>query len=161
MFAQPFGRAKIKENIKVPCHAFVRKINKWPLIPAQKASNAETVYIWWRHHGEISRTQHLTWNLLILNMISHVMRFTRLRYMLQILDNRWPYHFNRLVCSGLTGHANQSYHTHISSEGVSLNYCFPHDPGMFSTALSGFCTAWCKHFCTTINRVTYKMRFDD
>ena len=42
----------IKENIKAPCH--------WPLlgeftgdwwIPAQMASNAEDVPIWWRHHG--------------------------------------------------------------------------------------------------------------
>ena len=43
--------AQIKENIKAPRH--------WPLcgeftgtgeFPAQKASNAENVSIWWRHH---------------------------------------------------------------------------------------------------------------
>ena len=44
-------RAQIKENIKAPRH--------WPLceeftgtgeFPAQRASNAENVSIWWRHH---------------------------------------------------------------------------------------------------------------
>ena len=44
--------AKIKENIRAPRH--------WPLcreftgtgeFPAQTASNAENVSIWWRHHG--------------------------------------------------------------------------------------------------------------
>ena len=46
-----FIRAPIKENIKIPRH--------WPCagnspvtgeFPVQKASNAENVYIWWRHH---------------------------------------------------------------------------------------------------------------
>ena len=39
-------QAQIKENIKAPRH--------WPLrvtgeFPAQKASNAENISIWWRH----------------------------------------------------------------------------------------------------------------
>ena len=51
LFTQPFIRAQIKENFKAPRH--------WPLcgeftgtgeFPAQKASNAENVSIWWRHH---------------------------------------------------------------------------------------------------------------
>ena len=51
MFIQPFIQTQIKENIKAPRH--------WPLcgeftgdqwIPAQMASNAENVSIWWRHH---------------------------------------------------------------------------------------------------------------
>ena len=49
-FTQPFVKAQIKENIKAPLH--------WPLwgestddgeFPAQRASNAEKVYIWWHH----------------------------------------------------------------------------------------------------------------
>ena len=53
LFTQSFIQAQIKENIKAPRH--------WPLwgeftghrwIPrTQKASNAENVFIWWRHHG--------------------------------------------------------------------------------------------------------------
>ena len=52
LFTQPFIQAQIKENIKAPRH--------WPLcgeftgpgeFPAQMASNAENVSIWWRHHG--------------------------------------------------------------------------------------------------------------
>ena len=42
-------QAQIKENIKAPRH--------WPLcgeFPAQRASNAENVSIWWRYHGHIS-----------------------------------------------------------------------------------------------------------
>ena len=32
--------------------AFVRGIHRWPVIsPAQRASDAENVFIWWRHHG--------------------------------------------------------------------------------------------------------------
>ena len=50
-FTQPFIRVQIKENIKAPRH--------WPLcgeftvtgeFPTQRASNAENVSIWWRHH---------------------------------------------------------------------------------------------------------------
>ena len=50
LFIQPFIQAQIKENIKAPRH--------WSLcgeftgeFPAQRASNAENVSIWWRHHG--------------------------------------------------------------------------------------------------------------
>ena len=51
LFTQPFIQMQIKENIKAPRH--------WPLcgeftgtgeFPAQKASYAENVSIWWRHH---------------------------------------------------------------------------------------------------------------
>ena len=53
LFTQPFNQAQIKEYIKAPRH--------WPLCgeftgdrwnPAQKASNAENVSIWWRHHAD-------------------------------------------------------------------------------------------------------------
>ena len=47
--ARPLRQAQFKENIKAPRH--------WPLwwpvtsgFPSQKASNAENVSIWWRHH---------------------------------------------------------------------------------------------------------------
>ena len=44
-------RVQIKENSKAPCH--------WPLgtgkFPAQMASNAENVSIWWRHHDLLKR----------------------------------------------------------------------------------------------------------
>ena len=55
LFTQPFIQAEIKENIKTPRH--------WPLCgefaghrwtPAQSASNAENVSIWWRHYVMIS-----------------------------------------------------------------------------------------------------------
>ena len=51
LLTQPFIRVQIKENIIAPRH--------WPLcrkslgtgeFPAQTASNAENVSIWWRHH---------------------------------------------------------------------------------------------------------------
>ena len=45
IFTQPFVQAQVKENIKAPRH--------WPLWgeftgPAQRASKAENVSIWWR-----------------------------------------------------------------------------------------------------------------
>ena len=57
----PFIQAQIKENIKAPRH--------WPLcgeftddgeFPAQKASNAENVSIWWRHHGLVQPRRYLS-----------------------------------------------------------------------------------------------------
>ena len=48
LFAQTFVQAEIKENTKAPRH--------WPLSPvtvgflSQRASSAEKVFIWWRHH---------------------------------------------------------------------------------------------------------------
>ena len=53
LFTQSFIQAQIKENIKAPRH--------WPLcgeftgtgeFPAKRASNAENVSIWWRHHAK-------------------------------------------------------------------------------------------------------------
>ena len=53
---QPIIQAQIKENTKTPRH--------WPLcgevtgpgeFPAQMASNAENVSIWWRHHAQRNR----------------------------------------------------------------------------------------------------------
>ena len=49
MFAQPFVHAQISENIPRHCPL-------WGVtgeFPAQMASNAENVSIWWRHHGYI------------------------------------------------------------------------------------------------------------
>ena len=54
LFTKPFIQTQIKENIKFPLH--------WPLcgeftgagkFPAQMASNAENVCIWWRHHVDM------------------------------------------------------------------------------------------------------------
>ena len=51
LFTQPFIQTQMKENIKALRH--------WPLagnspgtgaFPAQMASNAENISIWWRHH---------------------------------------------------------------------------------------------------------------
>ena len=47
LFTQPFIETQIKENIKATRH--------WPLggeFPAQRASYAENVSIWWRHHEQ-------------------------------------------------------------------------------------------------------------
>ena len=41
---------QIKENIKAPSLAFVWGIHRDRWIPPQKASYAENVSIWWRHH---------------------------------------------------------------------------------------------------------------
>ena len=42
--------------------AFVQGIRRWPVnSPAQRASNAENVSIWWRHHGNIFRVSNCWW----------------------------------------------------------------------------------------------------
>ena len=57
LFTQPFIQTQIKENIKASRH--------WPLcgeftgtgeFPTQRASYAENVSIWWRHHGVLECT---------------------------------------------------------------------------------------------------------
>ena len=53
LFAQLLVQARIRENIKAPCHWLCA--GNSPVIgefPAQKASNAENVSIWWRHHEQ-------------------------------------------------------------------------------------------------------------
>ena len=48
MFTQPFIQTQIKENIKAPRHW-----SSWTSeFPAQMASEAENVSIWWRHHDD-------------------------------------------------------------------------------------------------------------
>ena len=48
-----FIQAQIKENIIAPRHWPLRGIHRWPVnSPAQRASNAENVSIWWSHHGQ-------------------------------------------------------------------------------------------------------------
>ena len=52
LFTQPFIRVQIKENIKARRHWHL-----WPVtgeFPAQMASNAENVSIWWRHHAYLN-----------------------------------------------------------------------------------------------------------
>ena len=52
LFTQPFIRAKIKENTKAPRHWLLYgEFTGDRRIPAQRASDAEDVSIWWRHHA--------------------------------------------------------------------------------------------------------------
>ena len=66
MFTHPLIQAKIKESIKAPrqwplCEEFTG--DRW--IPAQGASNAENVSIWWLHHenlhGFTSESSYVQW----------------------------------------------------------------------------------------------------
>ena len=50
MFTQPFIQAQIKENIKTPRHLpLCGEFTGTGEFPAQRASNAGNVSIWWRH----------------------------------------------------------------------------------------------------------------
>ena len=44
LFTQPFIQEQIQENVTGLC------ARNSPVIPAQMASNAENVSIWWHHH---------------------------------------------------------------------------------------------------------------
>ena len=66
LFTQPFIQAQIKENIKAPrhwplCGVFIG--DRW-ILRTQRASNAESVSIWWRHHVNKLTKKHS--NLLLL-----------------------------------------------------------------------------------------------
>ena len=46
--------------------AFVRGIHRGPVnFPAQMASNAENVFIWWRHHAVMDQRKMLVWPLIL------------------------------------------------------------------------------------------------
>ena len=53
LFTQSFIQAQIKENIKAPRHLpLYGEFTETGEFPAQRASNAENVSIWWRHHAK-------------------------------------------------------------------------------------------------------------
>ena len=52
LFTQPFIQTQIKENIKAPRHRpLCGEFTGTGEFPAQRASYAKNVSIWWRHHG--------------------------------------------------------------------------------------------------------------
>ena len=52
LFSQLFIEMQIKENIKAPRHwLWAGNLPGTGEFPVQRASNAENVSIWWRHHG--------------------------------------------------------------------------------------------------------------
>ena len=52
LFTESFIQTQIKENMKAPRHLpFAGNLPGTGEFPAQLASNAENVSIWWRHHG--------------------------------------------------------------------------------------------------------------
>ena len=55
---QPFIQTQINENIKALCHCAGNSPATGEF-PAQMASNAENVSIWWRHHGLINQKSWL------------------------------------------------------------------------------------------------------
>ena len=60
LFTQAFVQAQIKENIKAPRHRPLCEEFSGEF-PAQRASKAENVFIWWRHHAMcLQMSYHLT-----------------------------------------------------------------------------------------------------
>ena len=59
LFTQPFIQTPIKENIKAPRHRpLCGEFTGTGEFPARRASYAENVSIWWRHHYETVRLIH-------------------------------------------------------------------------------------------------------
>ena len=77
LFTQPFIQAQMEENTKAPRH--------WPLwgeftgdFPAQWASKAENVSIWWRHHATVTEHGKITSTAQpVLKCIPHAMLYGR------------------------------------------------------------------------------------
>ena len=52
LFTEPFIQTQIKENMKAPRHWLLcGEFTGTGEFPAQRASYAKNVSIWWRHHG--------------------------------------------------------------------------------------------------------------
>ena len=49
VYSTVYSSADQRKHQKSASLAFMRGIHRWPC-PAQRASNAENVFIWWRHH---------------------------------------------------------------------------------------------------------------
>ena len=74
LFTQPFIQSRIKKPIKALRH--------WPLcgnspvtckFPAQMASNAKNVSIWWRHHVMAEKEQLYVRNVTSVTYLSHIL----------------------------------------------------------------------------------------
>ena len=88
LFTQPYVKAQIKENIKAPRHwpLWGEFTGDWwipppPPPPPQRASNAEKVSIWWRHHAFghsfmllWCHNQRVHWN----GIVANLMKFSAL-----------------------------------------------------------------------------------
>ena len=70
LFTQPFIRTQIKKNIKAPRHRpLCGDFTGTGEFPAQMASDAENVSIWWRHHGEYAYLDSGELSSLIANLV--------------------------------------------------------------------------------------------
>ena len=77
LFTQPFGKTQIKENTKAPrCWPLCEKFTGTGEFPAQMASNAENISIWWRHHVWIivDNSWAINIDMMIITMIVYQMK---------------------------------------------------------------------------------------
>ena len=83
LFTQPFSQPQIKENNKAP--RYWPRAGNSPVtgeFPAQRASNAENVSIWWRHHTPASP----------LNVKSFVQPFVHANNNARSVSKSWRHH---------------------------------------------------------------------
>ena len=116
LFTQPFIQTQIKENIKAPRH--------WPLcgdftgtgeFPAQRASYAENVSIWWRHHYDICKIEILRRSLYFIS----TRRF-------HCLFNRPSINFKAIsdaLCAPALWLQKLPWHSYVTSASHYLNNC--------------------------------------
>ena len=115
MFTQPFIWTQIKENIKASRH--------WPLcgeftgtgeFPAQRASYAENVSIWWRHHGLIKQPNPSS-SSIVCNKGECLLLFPPIRAL---------FHWIWIDCWGQNKHTNLQWISQIHCKYVWLWYNF-------------------------------------
>ena len=79
-------RRRSKKTSKLRVTGFVRGIHRWPVnSPAQGASNAENVSIWWRHHVTIRQP----WENFILNMGIALLVREQLFIVMALMSGDW------------------------------------------------------------------------
>ena len=121
LFTQTFIQTQIKENIKAPRH--------WPLwgeftgtgeFPAQRASYAEIVSVWWRHH-DISAEGHW-WSLLSGNPIGLVWSRQHIWHYCDVIMGAMASQITSLtiVCSTVHSGADQRKHQSPASLAIVL-----------------------------------------
>ena len=111
LFTQPFFRRRWKKTSKL-CVAGLCEGNSLVtgVFPAQRASNAENVFIWWRHH-DLNQMNSVRWHGIRIVYDKHVIYFVHRHY------------------NYLTDHDVKQWYWHLTSRITFSNinyvtYCF-------------------------------------
>ena len=114
MGAMAYHQPPIKENIKVSRHWWEPVTGEFP---AQRASNAENVSIWLRHHGHL--------NMYADDVIIYTSALNLDQFSINLDSNKIEF-VNKAKYLGLLVKDDLSWDDHILQLCKTMNYCYVH-----------------------------------